>query len=456
MANEADKILSGFLKKLQKNARIRKALAACMLLAMLGVAAYFVYDILPRHYTLTITGGDLLSNRHYLAKSLQEEAAGIGLALEVKPVSGSREALALVEEGKLDLAFIQGGLENHYSHVVHVATVAPELLHILVRPEIKDIPGLRGKLVNMGSKQGGTRVIAKQVLEFSGLNEGIDYVESNISSEQLLSMQADKLPDAIVITSFAPSDIADYLVKQRGFSLLEIPFPASLALRLGWVTDSKILAYMYNVKPAVPDRNIQTVGVNLHLVANRNVDPRAVFKVLESLFDPGLEVRLKMKMDESRLIVPSGFELSEGTEMFLTRKNPLFSSEMLDKLKSLFGLLLSVASTLLVVYKWFRGESGEPEPPASDDQAFMGYLAQVAGVETTFGELEARGGLTAASFNDLQAKLSAIKTEALARMANARLDNNQLPHSLLLAIADARARMGKTAAPQSEQKESVS
>lgn len=368
MSDPAAKLLDDFLLRLQRNARVRKFLAVMLAIASLCAVVYFIYDIVPRTYSLSITGGDILSNRHYLAKVLQEEALNKGVSLEIRPTPGSLEALALVDEGKLDLAFIQGGLESRQQNVVHVATVAPELLHLLVRPDIKEFGELRGKLINFGAKQGGTRVIARQVLEFSGLIEGIDYVESNIGAEDLLTMRADRLPDAIVLTSFAPSDIADFMVRQRGYRLLEIPFPGSLALRLGWVADSKILAYTYSVSPPVPAQDIRTVGVNLHLVANRKVDPRAVYQVLESLFDPGLESRLKMKLNESELAVPSGFALSEGSRHFIGRKNPVFSAETLDRIKALFGLILSIVSTVLLIFKWFKGEpAGEPGAERKQD-----------------------------------------------------------------------------------------
>jgi TRAP-type uncharacterized transport system substrate-binding protein len=441
MANEADKVLTDFLNRLQKNAQVRKGLALALLLVLSGIAGYFIYEILPRNYAYTITGGDILSNRHYLAKSLQEEVADNGVALEIKPSSGSQEALAQVAAGKLDFAFIQGGLDLPYPNVVHVATVAPELLHFLVRPGIKDISDLRGKRVNLGSKKGGTRIIARQVLEFSGLQEGIDYVESNISTEELLSMRAERMPEAIVITSFAPSDVADYIIKQRGYRLLEIPFPSSLSLRLGWVADSKILAYMYNVQPAVPDHDIKTIGVNLHLVANKNVEPRAVFKVLESLFNPDLEVRLKIKLDENQILTSASYPLAEGTRIFMERKNPFFSNATLDKIKALFGVLLSVGSTLLVIFKWFKGEPIEPEKPPTDDQAFLGYIGQVTTLDHALNERASQGNLTANDVTDFGVTLSAIKKQALDRLSKARFDNAQLPNNLLLAIADTRARL---------------
>lgn len=367
MASEAEKILLDFLDRMQRNARVRAALAVALLATVVGIGSYLLYDVLPRQHTITITGGDILSNRHFLAKVLQEESAERGVSMRVNPSFGTHEALAMIDRGELDMALIQGGLETHYPNVTHVATLMPELLHVIVRPEIADVAGLRGKMVNLGSRSGGTRVVARQMLEFSGLTQ-VDYTESNLDMEELVSAHPDKLPDAAILISSAPSEVAEFLVKERGYRVLEIPFPASLALRLGWVTDSKMLAYTYSVKPPVPASDIRTIGVNLHLVANEDVDPRAVYKVLETLFSPGLEVRLRTKMDESRLTVPSGYPLSEGTKKFLARKNPILSSENFDKVKSFLGLLLSIASALLIVFKWFKGSPEEvkvPEKPAA-------------------------------------------------------------------------------------------
>lgn len=434
MANEAQKILDEWLERLRRNERVRKLLAGCLVVALLGIAASFLHDALPRQYALTITGGDILGNRHYVARQLQQVAAEHGVALKLNPMPGSEEALRALDEGKIDLAFIQDGLENKYPNVVHVASVVPEQLHFLVRPDIKDISGLRGKLVNLGSKRGGTRIVARQVLEFSGLEMGVDYVETNLSAEELLRMRADRLPDAIVITSYAPSDGAEFLIRERGYTLLEIPFPASLALRLGWVADSKILAYTYSVKPPVPPRDIKTVGVNMHLVAHRDVEPRAIFQVLEGLYSPALAAALKLQINESQLNVPSGYPLSKGSQRFMERKNPLLSAATLDRIKALFGLALSVASTVLVVVRWFQADAPEPTKPQADDPRFVAWLQDVARIEQAF-YAEADTVRRSA----LQQELLRIKTEALACLGTAWLDNPALANALLTALADARS-----------------
>lgn len=440
MANEAQKILDSLLGRVQQNTKSRNAVGVLLVLALIGSGASFLYDLLPRQYAMRMTGGDIMSNRHFLARLLQKEAANNGVAITLDPMSGSKEALIAIDEGRLDMAVILDGLENKYPNVSHVAYIAPEPLHLLVQPHIKEISDLVGRRVNLGSLQGGTRIVAKQVLEFSALEAGIQYVETNFASEDLLQKRADKLPEAIVIAAFAPSDVVEFLVKERGYVLLEIPFPPSLALRLGWVADSKILAYTYNVRPAIPSRDIRTIGVNMHLVANRNVDPRAVFKVLESLYAAGLDSKLKFKVSEDQLRTSSGYPLSEGSKLFLARKNPFLSAATFDKLKGIFGLVLSTLSTILVVLRWFRGAEPPPIEPLWEDAVFVEWLAKIGEIERQFDSgLANREQLPELAFS-LQAQLTIIKADAMKRAGTAKLQNTQLPQLLLLAITDAHAR----------------
>ena len=448
MANEARSILNDWLQRMQRHERIRKGLGIVLVMALLGVAAHYVYEVLPRTYSLKITGGDILGNRHYLAGALRDEVLPNRVRLDVLPTDGSQDALSRVSEGKLDFALIQGGLELPFANVVHVANLAPELLHFLVRPDIKDIAGMRGVRINLGSKKGGTRVIAKELLEFSGMRDGVDYVETNLGTEDLLAMRKDRIPDVIVITSFAPSNVADYIVKQFGYSLLEIPFPAALALRQGWAADSKVMAYMYSVQPPVPPRDVKTVGVNLQLVANANLDPRAVFKVLEGIYSPDLQMHLKMKFDEANILESSSYPLSSGTRLFMDRKNPFLSQATLKKIESLFGLILSVASTLIVVFKWFKGAPPEAVKPETDDAFYVALAERVLTVDTAI-DASPREGLALDLRDTLQKELSDIKAVAMRRMANyGSLSNANLVPQLFSAIADSRARLefmrGKT------------
>lgn len=356
-------------RRWRRHSPAARGLAALALLVLTGVATWSLAQLVPHRYALTMSGTDITSNRHFFAKALQDAAAGNGVALAVHPTDGSQEALALVAAGKLDLAFIQGGLDLPSPDVVQVATVTSEQLHFLARPGIADIAGLRGHRVNLNTRKGGTRIVARQILAFAGLREDVDYVESNVSTEDLLTQRGDRLPDAIVLTSFAPSDVVDYLVRRQGYHLLDVPFAASFALRHDWAAETEIGAMMYGATPPVPPHALKTVGVKLSLVANRRVDAAAIVKVLETLYGPALEARLKMHLDEAVILSASAYPPSVGTQRFIDRNKPLFSRELFDKLKGAMGLVVSVYSGLLVAFKWFKQvpvvlAASDPEPEA--------------------------------------------------------------------------------------------
>jgi hypothetical protein len=140
-----------------------------------------------------------------------------------------------------------------------------------------------------------------------------------------------------------------------------MPFPPSLAIRLGWVADSKILGYMYSIVPPVPKQDIQVVGVNLHLVANKNIDPRAIAKVIETLYSPRVAARFNHPLIEANMLLTSGYPISAGTELYLSRKAPIITDAMIDKIKAMFGLIMSIGSMGLVLLKWLQIEPEETE-----------------------------------------------------------------------------------------------
>lgn len=367
-------LLAPLGQRWRSHGRRARLLGGAALLALAALAAFSVAELVPRTHALRISGTDITSNRHFLARALQDAAREHGVELALHPTAGSQEALAMVDAGRLDLALVQGGLDLPQRDVVLVATVTAEPLHFLVRPGIDTIDGLRGRRVNLNTRSGGTRLVARQVLAFAGLREGVDYVESNLATEELLARRGERLPEAIVLTSFAPSDVVDYLVRQQGYRLLEIPFAEAFALRHAWAVDAGIGAFMYGAAPPVPPRAIRTVGVRLSLVANRHVDAAAIVKVLEGLYGPALQARLRMRLDESEILAAAAYPPSDGTRRFIDRNKPLFARDLLDKLKAVLGLAASLWSMLLVVRKWLR--EGWSEAPAPGPEAGHGAAAQ--------------------------------------------------------------------------------
>ncbi len=385
------------LEWLRSKHHIRKGLALIAIACLVGVAGKFAYELYPRHYKMTVSGGGMLTKSHFLAKILEEEASQQRLSLKVVPIPGSYEALQALDNGSLDLAFVQSGIDvSNYPNVRYVASIEPELVQFLVKPNIKQIADLKGKTINLGKKHEGVSVISNQILHFSGFVPDVDFTETDFSDEELLSMKPDLLPDVIVQVAYAPSPVVDFLVQKRDYRLLEMPFPPSLATRLGWVADSKILAYMYRIVPPVPATDIQVVGVNLNILAGKNVDPRAIVKFLKVLYSPFTAARFGIPIPEDRFLTSSGFQLSSGTEAYIEEKQPFITNALLDRIKATIGLIMSLGSILLVVFKWFRRPEDDQEEseevPASHGD--LPVTASVHDVVVTTGPSTATTSVT--------------------------------------------------------------
>ncbi|AUH50146.1 hypothetical protein CXB49_04580 [Chromobacterium sp. ATCC 53434] len=357
MARELSDTLNRLLNRLPPGRR--RLLAACLLATLAAIALGFLLDVMPRRAVLRIAGSEVVSNRQFLTRMLQEEAARHGLTLRIQPALDAEQTLEQLDRHQIDLAFVQAGAPGRYRHVTQLAAIPPELVHLLTRPGIDQLAELKGRRIDLGERGKQWSDNARQLLAFAGLRADRDYLESNLPQEELMTLPAEQLPDAVATASYLPSMLADFLVRQRGYRMIDLPFPATPSSRLSWAAAAEIPAFLYGAAPAVPPRPLRTAGVNLHLLANDEVDAKAEYQLLQALYSPAMAVRMKIKFDEAQLTLPSGFPLARGAQAFLERDSPLISRENFEKAKSLGGLLASLMSALLLARRWFRGEKVE-------------------------------------------------------------------------------------------------
>lgn len=442
MSGEASQILKKVLDFMQGRRSIRIALGVVLIGTLLALAARSIISLIPRHYALKMTGGDMVSNGHLFARILQKEAPKKNVTLSVYPQD---DALDQVSRGELDLAFIQGGLDTDHPNVEHVATLAPDLVHLLVKPGIKSLVDLKGKSINLGAKSSAAHQIGERITQFAGLHEGIDYVATTYDAEQLLALPSRKLPDGIFVVSAAPSYLVELLVRADGYDVLEIPFPESLALRYGWAANGQILGYTYNLDPPVPAKTISTVSVNTHLVAHAGTDPAAISKLLEVVYSPAVAAKLRQPFDEKSISIPSGYPLSPGTGVYLARNDSILTLETWNKLTSSFGLLMGFGGMFIVVLKWFRG--AEPTP-VYDDKEFHGYMAEVVSIESMVAAMETARSINVREVRSMRARLNHLRAEVLDRYPRMRLKDANLFDHCIASVRAAHEHLGAVLAKE--------
>src|SRR5262245_59417374 len=156
---------------------LREALAALLFVTAVGVGIWVYFsDHTSFHRELTITGGSSSGLRSQIARRLAGESRKEGVRLRVVDSEGSKEALERVDQGVVDLALVQGGLDpSLHRHVRQLATLHIEPLHLVVKPDLHsaaegNLANLRGKSVNVSTPGSGTHDLAIEVLRFAGLH----------------------------------------------------------------------------------------------------------------------------------------------------------------------------------------------------------------------------------------------------------------------------------------------
>jgi len=421
---------------------------------------------------LTIAAGSPGTSRAIFTRTLAE-AAGERLA----PSESVDADLDAVNAGRVDLALVPGAVDfGDRPHLRQVAALHVEPLHLLVKkdlaPEISgNLMALEGKVVDVGEAGRTEARLAHAILEFVGLAPG-SITEREPDALTLRSLPPnrlvaaaqtaadDQLPDAAFLLETLPSRIAQALVTERGYRLVPLRFaqafalsaltgkePGSVAdshqvdafgLRRAFVYDTVIPAYTYDVEPAVPAEPLHTLGARLILVANENVAPASIERVLDAIFHTRVAHAVQPPLDPTLLSLPAELELHQGTLAYMGRDKPLITQDALDTASSTFSLVGASAGGLLFFWQWWRQNRRRRR-----DETFEAYILKVAAVERQATELELAAQLELEPLLGLQRELARLKADALDRFSTGELEGRELVSGFLTHANDTRDMLAR-------------
>jgi hypothetical protein len=372
---------------------------ATLLLVSVALFGFGVHQLLhlgrPPTYRLNMLV-DTEPNRQVLARQITAEARKRGLVIELSSRRfPSLEALRLVNEpNPIDMALLPEGVggPDRFPNARQVAALGIAPLHVMVRAELYDsaarsLAALRGKRINCGSQSSVMRVLGHDVLRFAGLrpptaSDAGDYRDEAIPTQELLARidgitalpPAERaralaaLPDAAVFLAPVPSLLARRLVAVASYRMVSIHFTEAYTLdRLNLhdpegaaageaVDRSSVVAttvppQLYGSDPPVPPEPCQTLGTWLLLVAFAGSDPEAVARLLEVIYESPLTGLIQPPPLRDQVLE---FERHRGTELYLRRRQPLLTPELMSQLGRLLGGVGAFVSGLIGLYGFLR------------------------------------------------------------------------------------------------------
>ena len=332
---------------------------------------YIAYQFVPPSASkeLRIATGSKKGAYYQYALQYQDRLKQEGLDLEILNTAGSVEALQLLVDGEVDLAFVQGGVtenQNNKAELSSIASLFYEPLWVFHRKELntlKYLHELRGKRLSIGKKGSGTRALVIQLLRDNGIDSvntqllGLSHAETEIKLQSgeidaaffVMSPKSKTIPS---LASHPDISIMDFSKRARAYTS-HYPFLTSLVIGEG----------MINLKDNIPNKDTVLLSATASLLTNKNIHPDHVRLLSREAVNihskPGLLEKSQQFPSVDYLEVPIHADaeryLKSGPS-FLEKFFPYSLATTLDRLKILLIPLLTLLFPLIKgvfpLYRW--------------------------------------------------------------------------------------------------------
>jgi len=337
-----------------------------ILIAIVGffVAYQFVEPSPPQ--TLTIATGSKTGGYFQFAQRYQTVLARDGIQLNIINTKGSVENIQLLNEGKADVAFVQGGVGDATRdlNLVSLGSLYFEPLWVFVQKDssvqrLSDLAGLR---LAVGAEGSGTWPVAEQLLQLNEIDLGGDNILHLSSSDAAKALAAGTIEAAFFVTSPSSPLIKD-LLQSKTLRLLSFDRSAAYTHQMRSLSAVTLPQGVISLRRDIPATDITLLAPAATLVTHENLHP-----ALQNLL---IQATLEVHGQGSIFAEPGQFPstrfvdypLSADAERylkngppFLQRYLPFWGAVLFDRLKIMLVPLLTLMIPLIKIfppaYRW--------------------------------------------------------------------------------------------------------
>lgn len=437
--------------------------AALAVLSVVLVTRLFIPHEMP---TLRMSAGPEGTRRHAVTTYLCEQAAHHGVAIDLVPTVGTEECLNLLKAGKLDAAVVSSGVKvPDDDEIMVLGATQLEAVHLLVRGDLASdrplIEIIRGKRVNIGERGSTEWLLAREFLKFARLTPASaagpgDVIPMELGKDELHAMarailEADaakrdalvaEMPDCLIVLATMPSTVVQALVEATDYRV--VPLPATRAFLLDNLQDSRsrttiiereflephsIPARCYFARSSYPEKDCETIGVRLLVVARRDASARAIWPLMEALFEGEFARRI---LPRSPRDLATPYAIHPEAKAYFDRDKPLAIAAVMAWASnglSFFGAFSAGALSLYGLL-WKR----KNRKPAD-------YYAEIRRIE----EMARGASLDAAVPSQpselagyLHERLLGLRRDLIEDICNGHIKGDQVVANILSLISDTR------------------
>jgi uncharacterized protein len=368
-----------------------------------------------------------------------------GLRVEIVQTNGSVDNLERLIQGKVDLAFAQGGTTSLVSDPQGVlrglAAIYLEPLWVFYRGQLPGelLSALAGRRVSIGPEHSGTDAVSRAMLRESGIDAGTAHLINLSTSEARAQLEAGKL-DALFLVGSYQDPAVQALLRRKDIRLLDFGRDMAYARRFPYLTPVKLYEGLIDLQTNIPSKTHTLLAPPAMLVCRQSLHPQVVEQVLRiaqrlhapgNLMDPPRRFPTLESMD---LPVHETAETFFATgESFLSRTLPYWTVRWLFLLRlfvlPVILLWLPLVRLLPTIYTWranrllrrFYSGLQEIEAQLQHTERASEARGGLAALDRLRGELDRLGQQIPAGRQrdayEWRVHASLVRTEALERLA---------------------------------------
>ncbi len=333
-------------------------LPACAVILAFWFAARFVKPAPPDSFVMT-TGADG-GAYHLFAQRYRDILKREKITVTLKPSAGSIDNLQRLrnDPSAVDAGLIQAGVVvgEAPAGLRSLGAVYYEPLWIFYRgkDEIDRLSQLAGKRVAVGAEGSGTRALALQLLNASGVDGSSNELLAMGGNEAVTAL-IEETVDAALLVAAPDAPTVQALAKTKDIKLVSLVQAEAFTRRFPYLSAMPLPRGAIDIAADLPSRDVTLLATTANLIVREDFHPALGFLLLQAATEVHGRAGMLQKTGEFPAARESEFLLADearryyksGTP-FLQRYLPFWVANLIERMAV---LLLPLVAVLLPLFK---------------------------------------------------------------------------------------------------------
>jgi TRAP transporter TAXI family solute receptor len=244
--------------------------------------------------TLVFTAGASDGAYYKFAQRYKTILALDGIMLDIRESAGSVENINRLNDpnSRVTSGFVQGGLgilsqgvdpeSADFDKVQSLANVAYEPVWLFARDaKINDMSQLKGLRIAIGPEGSGTRKVALDLLQKSGLTHD-DKLWLPMGGAAAAKALADKSIDAAFVVAAPEAASIQQLLHTAGVQIVDLVHASALSRLLPYLQTISVPKGVFDLQNNIPNRDIAMLSTSANLVVREDIHPALAYLLLDA------------------------------------------------------------------------------------------------------------------------------------------------------------------------------